>query len=405
MSTRCAPIPEPVRPRWRSHERQRRDRYGHPDRSSIVTFEEFMSIEEQRMPRESEWRWPREPDWFQSAQDRAAALAEARVAGLPQAVIDNDDLRRAVIAHPNDDAPRHAYAAWFAAQDHEFAQLLGAFITAQLRVAEAFRTDPWAEVNALRCWRADATYVSMPEFRAGDVLRLWFQDSVSPLASLGLVGWPQIYRGFVERVSMRASRFLEIADELFRIAPIRLLVLVGVGAVVDELAASPHLARIRSLSLPRYGLNDDLTDDALRRLIGSPYLGQLAHLRLVHQHRVTVRGYEHVVTARTLPQLSSFEVYAPVHRRHYLDRMDYHPTSRFERMIAYDVQLRSMRPVEWIVELEQSTGYIPCAHPEEHYGWDPVDIEAVIERPIALDAEVMARRGEPRPSRRRRRWL
>jgi hypothetical protein len=33
---------------------------------------------------------------------------------------------------------------------------------------------------------------------------------VSPLASVGLVGWPQIYRGFVERVSVRASRFLEI---------------------------------------------------------------------------------------------------------------------------------------------------------------------------------------------------
>jgi hypothetical protein len=51
-----------------------------------VRFEEFMSIEEQGMPRESEWRWPREPDWLQSARDRAAAMAEERVAGLPRRI-------------------------------------------------------------------------------------------------------------------------------------------------------------------------------------------------------------------------------------------------------------------------------------------------------------------------------
>jgi hypothetical protein len=31
--------------------------------------------------------------------------------------------------------------------------------------------------------------------------------------------------------------------------------------------------------------------------------------------------------------------------------------------------------------------------PEEHYGWGLIDVEAVVERPIALDAQVMARRG------------
>ena len=362
-----------------------------------------MSTDEHAMPREREWRWPREPEWLQTARDRAAALAEARVSRFPEAVIDNDELQRAAIERPDDDAPRRAYAAWLSAQDHEFARLLGAFIGAQLRVAEAFRADRRADVAALRRWRGDAAYVSIPDFRAGDVLRPWFQDTVSPLASVGLVGWPQIYRGFVERVSVRARRFLEIADHLFRLAPIRSLVLVGVGAVVDELAASPHLARIRSLSLPRHGHEDDLTDSALRRLVDSPHLGQLAHLRLVHQHRLTARAYEHVVTAPTLPLLSSFEAYAPVYRWDHLDPRDYNPQSRFERMIAYDVQLRSTRPVEWTVELEQTIGYVPCVHPEEHYGWGLIDIEAVIERPIALDVQVMERCGD-RSSRPDRRW-
>jgi uncharacterized protein (TIGR02996 family) len=359
-----------------------------------------MRSDEQAMPRESESHWPREPEWLQRAGDRAAALAEARRSRRPEAVLDQDELRRAVIARPDDDAPRHAYANWLAAQDDELAQRVGAFIAAQLRVTEAFRADRRADVAALRRWRGDGAYVSIPDFRAGDELRPWFQDTVHPLASVGLIGWPQVYRGFVERVSVRARRFLEIADELFQLAPIRAIVLVGVSAVVDELAASPHLARIRSLSLPRHDHDDVMTDDALRRLVASPHLGQLAHLRLVHQHRVTPRGYEHVVTARTLPQLSSFEVYAPLYRWHHLDAMDYAPRSRFERMIAYDIQLRSTRPVEWIVALEQAMGYVPCAHPEDHYGWGLIDIEAVIERPIALDAQVMARRGRSsRPDR------
>jgi uncharacterized protein (TIGR02996 family) len=310
-------------------------------------------------------------------------------------VIVHDDLQRAVIASPNDDAPRHAYAAWLAAQNHASVRLLAAFIAAQLRVAEAFRANRRKEVAALRRWRGDDAYVSMPDFRAGDVLRPWFLDAVGPLAAAGLVGWPQIYRGFVERVSVHASRFLEIADELFRLAPIRALVLVGVGAVVDELAASPYLGRVRSLSLPRHGRADDLTDDALRRLIASPHLGQLAHLRLVHQHRVTARGYESIATAPTLPKLSNFEVYVPVHRGHPLEAMDYSPRGRFERMIAYDAPLRSVRFTEWIGGLEKTIGYVPSVHSEEHYGWGMLDIEAVIERPIALDAQAMARRGAP----------
>lgn len=353
---------------------------------------------------ESQWRWPREPKWLQSVPDRAAVVANSRALGLPDAVIDNEELRRAAIDCADDDAPRQAYADWMASQDHEFAQLLGAFISAQLRVAQTFRADRRADVAHLRCWRGDAAYVSIPDFRTGDALRPWFLDGVSLLQSMGLIGWPQVYRGFVERVGVRAGRFLEIAEELFQLAPIRYLVMLDVAAVIDELAASPHLARIRSLSLPVYGPEDVLTDDTLQRLIGSPYLGQLAHLRLVHQHRITTDGYARVATAPTLPQLSCFEVYAPRNRWDHLDPTDYDPRSRRDRMIAYDTPLRSMRPQEWIVALEQVVGYVPCVHADEHYGWSPRDIEAVVEHPIATDAQIMARRGRPVSDRRRRAW-
>jgi uncharacterized protein (TIGR02996 family) len=323
----------------------------------------------------------------------ATTHAQVRTLGLPVGVVDNEALRRAVVERPDDDAPRQAYAAWMTAQDHEFARTIGAFVGGQLRVAQAFRANRRADVSMLRSWNGTTAFVSTAEFRAGDSLRPWFLDPLDSLVSRGLVGCPQVYRGFVERVGVRGSRFLEIAEELFSLAPVRHLVLIGVPVVVDELAACPHLGRIRSLSLTRYGEEDDLTDDVLRRLVASPHLAQLAHLRLVHQRQLTPRAYEDVVTAPTLPRLSSFEVYEPVTSWGHQEPATYDPRGRFERMIVYDTPIPATRPKGWIAALEHAIGYAPCLHPEDHYGRDLVDIEAIVEHPIALDERIMARRG------------
>jgi len=319
--------------------------------------------------------------------------------GLPGGVRGNDALRRAVIESPDDDSPRHAYAAWMAEQDHEFAQRLGAFVAAQLRVADAFRENPRANVTQLRSWDGSPAFVSTIDFRAGDALRPWFVDDVAPLISRGLVGWPQVYRGFIERVGIRARGFLESAAELFDVAPIRHLVVIGVPQVVDALAASPHLRRIRSLSLPLYSPEDELTDDMVRTLVASPNLGNLVHLRLVHQRRLTVRAYEDIVTAPTLPQLSSFEVYRLPHRWEPNDPGIYDPRSRTGRMIGFDSPMPVMRSTAWISAVETAFGYEPCLHPEEHYGQEFADIEAIAAHPIALDGPIMARRGESVPAR------
>ena len=139
----------------------------------------------------SRWRWPRDPAWLQDARDRTTALTPATATDLPDSVVDHDSLRRSVIECPDDDAPRQAYADWMAAQDHEFARLLGAFVSAQLSIAQAFRADRRADVTTLRRWRGDAAYVSTPDLRAGDALRPWFLDGVSVLQSMGLIGWPR----------------------------------------------------------------------------------------------------------------------------------------------------------------------------------------------------------------------
>jgi hypothetical protein len=302
-------------------------------------------------PHASLWRWPREPDEWPGVREPATP----RRRRLPEGVVDPEELRRMVIAHPDDDAPRHAYAAAMLGQAHPFARTIGAFNAAQLRVAEAFRQDPRADVTRLGRWRAEPSFVSTTAFRAGDTLRPWFVDELHALMSSGLVGWPQVYRGFIERVAMRAGRFLELADELFRLAPIRHLVLICVPAVVDELAASPHLARIRSLSLPRHSGADELSDDTVARLVASPHLGQLAHLRLVHQQGLTAPAFERIATAATLPQLSHLEIYTPLRLGDH-DAATYDPIGRSERMIAYDTPMRAVQPKDWIAEAGARAG-------------------------------------------------
>jgi uncharacterized protein (TIGR02996 family) len=337
--------------------------------------------------RESHWRWPNESA---EPEDRATHSGFPPP-NLPSGVQDNAALRRAVIDHPDDDEPRAAYAAWMAAQDHEFARTVAAFMSAQLRVAQAFRNNRRVDVGSLRSWRGDTRFVSNPEFRAGDSLRPWYLGELSALMSLGLVGWPQVYRGFIERVGVRARRLLQIGEELFSLAPIRHLVIIGVPEVVDQLAASPLLGRIRSLSLPRYRDEDELTDDTLERLVASPHLGQLAHLRVVHQPRLTPRAFAHVVTRRTLPLLSSFEVYSPLWDLYQAAAFD--PRGRSERIIAYDTPIGVMREKDWITDLERDLGYVPCLHQEDYYGRDFPDLEAIVEHPIARDPRIMARRG------------
>lgn len=347
-----------------------------------------------RARRGETWRWPDEAEPPQDTAASGPAPRGVRAGGFPDGVVDNDKLRREVVERPDDDDPRREYAAWMLAQEHEFARTIGTFITAQLTVADAFRENPRADVIALRSWSGMRGFVSTVDFRAGDTLRPWFLDALDPLIAQGIVGWPQVYRGFVERVAMRADRFLELADELFHLAPIRHLVLIRVPEVIDQLAASPHLARIRSLSLPRHGRTDALTDAMLARLLASPYLGNLVQLRLIHQQLLSLRACEAVVTAATLPMLSNFELYIPLRAgEHEPDIFD--PTGRAERMIAYDTPLRSIRPKDWIAELERALGHIPCVHPGQHYGRDFCDIEAVTAHPIALDPQVMARRGLP----------
>lgn len=325
--------------------------------------------------------------------------------GLAKPYPEDESLRLAVIESPDDDAPRRAYAAWMKQQPHEEAQDIARFIHDQLAVAEAFRIDPRADVSALY-----EDWLGPRGFRTPSVKHT--RHDLELMMMEGLVGWLGFYRGFVEDVSMRAHRFLELAEEVFSLAPVRHLGLIEVPASVAALAASPHLARMRSLAL--VALEPDaanlLTDDMIDRLLDSPYLGNVTHLRLGGQLALTPRAYQRIATAESLPMLSNFEVYtdgsATIWQEKIEPSYDESSLTYFQRVLESYPSTQDLRdtprpvplrPEDWIVELERALGYVPCVHPEEHYGRYLVDVEAVTAHPIAADPAVMARRGQPVP--------
>ncbi|HEX3764856.1 MAG TPA: hypothetical protein VHW23_39440 [Kofleriaceae bacterium] len=187
-------------------------------------------------------------------------------------------LMQAIVDAPADDAPRVAYARAVAANDPERAEL----IDIQLELARARRAHTEDGHDGL--------------VREEILLRQhgarWAAD-VQPLVDK----W-QFLRGFTDVVTLAAERFLTVAPELYRRAPVLHLNLTKVKPVAAELFRSPHLARIRSLSL----LHNGLGDAEVAALAASPYLANLAWLNLGN-NKIGAAGVEAIAASRHLPHL------------------------------------------------------------------------------------------------------
>ena len=187
-------------------------------------------------------------------------------------------LMQAVVDAPTEDAPRAAYARAVAATDPERAEL----IDLQLELARADRAhrDPPPESS-----RRKVILLQKSGAR-------WAAD-VQPLVD----GWVFL-RGFVDYVKLDAARFLTVAPELYRRAPVLHLDLTGVKPVAGALFQSPHLARIESLGL----LHNGLGDAEIAALAASPHLANLRWLELSN-NRIGAAGLEALAASRHLPRL------------------------------------------------------------------------------------------------------
>ncbi len=167
-------------------------------------------------------------------------------------------LYEAILAAPDEELPRLAYSDAVATSD----VARGEFIKLQIVLAR------WRKAHENPSARPQTSA------RAAVLRDQHGKRWAAPINAL-VDGW-SFYRGFVELVELDAGRFLASAPQLFRTAPILHLDLTNVKAHATALFASPHLARIQSLSLTR----NELGDAEIAQLAKSPYLGGLRWLSL-----------------------------------------------------------------------------------------------------------------------------
>lgn len=119
-----------------------------------------------------------------------------------------------------------------------------------------------------------------------------------PARSLGWLKKWNFVRGVIGFVRMDAQVFLDRADELFSIFPVRQVGLDACGPVIDAVAASPHLSRLVGLSLRESSLGDR----HMEVLASSPHIRNLRWLDL-YENRIGVSGFEALCASPHLESL------------------------------------------------------------------------------------------------------
>jgi uncharacterized protein (TIGR02996 family) len=167
-----------------------------------------------------------------------------------------DAFLKAILADPDDDAPRLAYADWLdEAGDSDRAE----FIRVQIALANLPRDDPQRPPLIER--ERQLLLEHAPD---------WAANLPRPLHS-----WT-FRRGFVEAIELTAATFLSRAENFLRLAPIRSIKLTDAGSVMHRLSACPSLERIVDLDLSA----SYVWPSRLALLLSSPYLTCLESLTL-----------------------------------------------------------------------------------------------------------------------------
>ncbi len=383
-----------------------------------ISFEEHKAHLQQRDREEEDearaWMWPnedanvhdrnwrlgrlheyREEEKFTHYWYEDGKLQSKRVGALPR----NDDLLAPILADPDDAEPRRAFAVWLRSLDHAFAPVAAAFLEGQLKLAASFERDPRVDIrdqlpaDAFSPREQDQTHLpDQPWWRYPALTGNAMYDLTNVLEEVGLIADGVYFRGFVEHVAIKASRFLEIADELYSLAPIRQLTITYCkGPKHDDqgllraLLSSPHLDRIRALKIPvrKFGWDkgdatelNRLTDDDVALIAESDHMSGLRVLDLEDQQRLTIRAFDAIATSRKLPELSAV--------RYDLNDYSYPGTFSFGRSGQQVRELRG-RPLKAFTNaLEARHGWIPWLQVAESYGSESPDVEAVIEHPVAI---------------------
>jgi uncharacterized protein (TIGR02996 family) len=225
-----------------------------------------------------------------------------------------DALLQAVLAEPDADSPRLAYARWleghgrperaeFIRVQVELARL--AYDDPQRRLLEEGEHQGWLDgpdSDWLRLLR-DRLTEAYPqrcglELREQALLAEYGEEWAAPLRGLALRHW--FRRGFVEEVEVDLEHFLASGRELFGRAPVRQARITTAGDLLTPaLTVFSPVAGLAALDL----LCNDVGDDGVAALAGSPYLAGLAALNL-SGNRVGDRGLQALAGSRRLAGLA-----------------------------------------------------------------------------------------------------
>jgi uncharacterized protein (TIGR02996 family) len=174
-----------------------------------------------------------------------------------------DALHAAVVARPDEDTPRLAYADHLDELGGDSNAARAEFIRVQIERARLPRTDPRrAELLA----------------RERELAGVWAWEWAVPLRE-HVSEWV-FRRGFVEKVETYIEKTAEQFRELMALAPVRHIRSTGQFCELEGLAeALPHLAKLRGLKI--WGLYA-FKDETVRAILTSPHLAELRTLILYH---------------------------------------------------------------------------------------------------------------------------
>jgi uncharacterized protein (TIGR02996 family) len=191
-------------------------------------------------------------------------------------------LMEAILHRPDDEGPRLVLADWLDERNDP----RGEFIRVQCALAALERGDPRRAVlqereRELLDRHREEWLAPMKRYASGFVFR----------------------RGFVEEITVEARRFLEQAEALYALTPIRHVKLLDIAGYLHTLANSPLLSKLRALTVYASHIGDSVA----RILAGSPYLGELRELYL-GRNRIGDAGAEALAVSDALTHLTTLDL-------------------------------------------------------------------------------------------------
>ena len=195
---------------------------------------------------------------------------------------DTEAMLQLILDHPEQDGPRLIFADWLT----ERGDPRGEFIRLQCELAPL----PAADARRLEIRSvADA------------LLKLHQSEWVGGLSEL-VSGW-RFHRGFIETIFIDAPGFLQNAERIFRMAPVRHAHLLDVAAHIAPIARSHFLERLTGLTI----FASHAGDQVARAVVSSPFVGNLLELNL-GRNRISDEGVAALVWSPALANLTALDL-------------------------------------------------------------------------------------------------